>query len=103
MYLSGIIALLRYEFSIFHSSFQFLLLASSLLEFMHKIFPVAAMVGFKKQITTSLSEEKLTNLAKILVESQRDEILKCLTILLSLFVVDGYFDTTSQLVSLLSR
>ena len=78
--------------------FQFQLLANNILEFMDKIFPVCSMIGFKQDITNALTEKRLEELAITLQYTENSDILKYLTRLLSMFVVDDYSVEQSQLV-----
>lgn len=56
------------------------------------------MVGFKNDITNALTERRLTELANSLHDSENSDILKYLTRLLSMFVVDDYLTEQSQWV-----
>lgn len=56
------------------------------------------MIGFKQDITDALTEKRLEELAKTLQYTENSDILKYLTRLLSMFVVDDYLVEQSQLV-----
>ena len=48
------------------------------------------MVGYKQDIIKSLTIKKLQTLAQVLVDEENEELLKCMTQLLSSFVVNEY-------------
>jgi len=65
---------------------------------MHKLFPICVMVGYKEDIIRSLTGEKLQTLAQVLIDKESEELLKCMTQLLSSFVVNDYIGD-EQMVS----